>query len=296
MSAAYKRLHELIHSLNKSEKRYFKLSSATHKGQKNGFEIFDLVSAQEEPDENKLLKKIAGKGYAKNFSVARDELYQSIMKSLRSFHAQNHIPIQARDMLNNIEILFDKGLMGHCEVQVRKIKRIAEKYELHSMYLEVLRTERIMMMGKYYSQSSIKGLEKHLEEETIWLSRMNNSIDYDQLTSRFYYYYVRTTKVRTGKDLEVFDQIMNNDLFKDESKALSLGSKYYYHQTNSLYSRLKGKFEDAYLHDVAVYEMIHGPAHRDYFTKYEEGAASSNYSNLCRACTELGKDAEFQYC
>lgn len=52
-------LHDLIKSLNKSEKRFFKLHSALQSGPKNYLKIFEAVDDQEVYDEELLKKKFA---------------------------------------------------------------------------------------------------------------------------------------------------------------------------------------------------------------------------------------------
>ncbi|MBI2270897.1 MAG: hypothetical protein HYU69_11180 [Bacteroidetes bacterium] len=64
-------LFQLIHSLNKSEKRYFKVYSSLHGGKKNYLKLFNAVGKQKKPDEGQLKKMLSGEPLARNIHVAK---------------------------------------------------------------------------------------------------------------------------------------------------------------------------------------------------------------------------------
>jgi len=57
-------LHELIHALTKSEKRYFKIYSSLQAGNKMYVRLFDLIEKQKQYDEAKLKSKLKIAGFA----------------------------------------------------------------------------------------------------------------------------------------------------------------------------------------------------------------------------------------
>ena len=78
-------LFDLIQSLDKAEKRYFKLFASVHQDKDStSLEIFDAVAAQKEYDEPAILKKT--KIPAAHFSTYKKYLYEIVLKSLRGFH------------------------------------------------------------------------------------------------------------------------------------------------------------------------------------------------------------------
>ena len=62
------KLVELIQSMSKSEKRYFKMNAGMQKGEKNYVELLDAIESQEKYNETALLKKFAKKAFINNFS------------------------------------------------------------------------------------------------------------------------------------------------------------------------------------------------------------------------------------
>jgi hypothetical protein len=78
---------QLVHSLSRNEKRYFKLFSGLVKGQKNYLEIFEIMEKQQFYDEEALKKKLAKKPYAKQLTYEKHYLRKMILKALRSYHS-----------------------------------------------------------------------------------------------------------------------------------------------------------------------------------------------------------------
>ena len=66
-------LFELIRSLTKSEKRYFKLLASRHTiGDENNYvRLFDAIDRQEEYDEESLFKEFKGEAMLNKFSITK---------------------------------------------------------------------------------------------------------------------------------------------------------------------------------------------------------------------------------
>ena len=109
-------LHQLIQALSKTEKKYFKDFS----GQGNYIILFDAINNQEEYDEAKLLKKFAKEPFVKNFSVAKNYLYEAILRSLRAYQAGKLMDDVSYEKLQNLKILSEKGLYTRLEIQLQK--------------------------------------------------------------------------------------------------------------------------------------------------------------------------------
>ena len=64
-------LHELIHSLNKSEKRYFKVFSSRHTiGEENAYiKLFDYLDKMDEYDEEVVFCHFKGQAFLNKFSI-----------------------------------------------------------------------------------------------------------------------------------------------------------------------------------------------------------------------------------
>lgn len=103
-------LFDLIKSLTKSEKRFFKLHSALQSGEKNYLRIFDAIDKQKAYDEDAIKQQFARETFIRHFPSEKNHLYKLILKALRAYHAESSIGGLLKQHINNIEILFGKAL------------------------------------------------------------------------------------------------------------------------------------------------------------------------------------------
>lgn len=129
-------LHQLIHALTKSEKRYFNLFAQQHViGEKNSYlTLFKAIYKQKEYNEFALKKDLINEKSIKNLAAEKYNLKELILKSLKHFHEKNFHDAILYDRLIQIEILYEKGLyeMGY-DLLLKSIS-IAEKYEKFLIY------------------------------------------------------------------------------------------------------------------------------------------------------------------
>ncbi|HYJ64328.1 MAG TPA: hypothetical protein VEV62_11325, partial [Parafilimonas sp.] len=102
-------LFQLIHSLNKTEKRLFKLYIKRSSGNENlkVIALFDALDSMQEYDEEKLLKK--NRSIQKQqLSNMKAHLYKQILNSIS--HSSDDIEIQLSEQLIFARTLYNKGL------------------------------------------------------------------------------------------------------------------------------------------------------------------------------------------
>ncbi len=104
-------LFDLIQSLTKSEKRFFKLHSALQSGEKNYLRIFDAVDKQKAYDEEAIKKQFAKETFIRHFPSEKNHLYKLVLKALRAYHAESSVTGVLKQHINNIEILFQRPCM-----------------------------------------------------------------------------------------------------------------------------------------------------------------------------------------
>ncbi len=190
------KLYELIHSLNKSEKRFFKLYSQLtgEAREKNYLKLFDAYLSvkkyKAENLENALhnhgLDEIAHKGSDKNY------LYHQILESLRIQHQKNSAKSKARFHLDICNILFRKGLVDQALQECIKAKKIVDKFHLTSLMPDILLAERILIS---YKGIDIEQLNVSKEE------LMNNLRQIESFNNADYFYRLAVNDVlKQGKN------------------------------------------------------------------------------------------------
>lgn len=156
-------LKNLISSLSKSEKRYFKLYSSLHiKGDQNNYvRLFDAIGHINQ-DNEKLIKEkfLSLGGSTKHFAYTKNYLHELILKSLNAFHVNNSVHSQLNELHGFIEHLFRKALYGQCEKVVKRAKQLALKHENFLALLSILYWEQKLINSQTYSSNSLPTAEE----------------------------------------------------------------------------------------------------------------------------------------
>jgi hypothetical protein len=136
-------LFDLIKSLSPSEKRYFKHSlSAQRKNSSNFLQLFERIDKMDSYDESEIKNAFKGKRFTNQLHVTKIYLHDSILKSLRSYHANSSSTLVIKDILKNIEIFLQKELYNHCALEIQKAERIAVSTEDEISFFEILNWKR----------------------------------------------------------------------------------------------------------------------------------------------------------
>lgn len=130
-----RKLFELVSSLSKSERIYFKKFSSLHLQQKgsNYLRLFDLIKKQN-------VSKDISLG-AKNLSSVKHYLYKFILRSLRNYYHTTNPAIEVKNLIVDIQILFHRGLYTHCKSLISSTKKIVLRNNLYVDYISVLKAE-----------------------------------------------------------------------------------------------------------------------------------------------------------
>lgn len=138
-------LFELIKSMTRTEKRYFRIHFINHtiKGKSDFVEIFDTLNAQLDYNEKKLKWS-----FQKGLSTKKKHLYEVLMKSLRAYHANHSGQIQFYNLMTDIVILSEKGLIKQAEKRLKKAESLAKSYSLSLELLTINRLKRKFLRQK----------------------------------------------------------------------------------------------------------------------------------------------------
>jgi tetratricopeptide (TPR) repeat protein len=214
-------LHDLISSLTKSEKRFFKLHSALQSGDKNYLRIFDAIDKQPVYDEEALKKQFAKETFIKHLPSEKNHLYKLVLKSLRAFHAESSVSGILKQEIKNIEILYQKALYVECNKLLHRAKRIARENERFYYWFELLSWEKMLLEEAYESGEFTKDLDALIEEEREVVEKLRNLAAYHILYSKINYVFRSGGYVRTEEEHAMVEEISENALIKGKNTALS---------------------------------------------------------------------------
>ncbi len=214
-------LHDLIRSLSKSEKRFFKLHSSLQSGDKNYLRIFDAIDKQKVYDEEGLKKQFAKETFIKHLPSEKNHLYKLILKALRAYHAESSVSGILKQEIKNIEILYQKGLYVECNKLLHRAKRIAKDHERFYYWFELLSWEKMLLEEAYESGEFTKDLDALIEEERDVVEKLRNLAAYHILYSKINYVFRSGGYVRTDEEHALVAEISEHPLIKGKNTALS---------------------------------------------------------------------------
>lgn len=246
-------LFELIRSLTKSEKRYFKLFAAMQGKEKNYLLLFDAIDAQEVYDEEALKERFRSEKFVRQFSVAKNYLRGLIMKSLRLYHSESTNGYKIREMLMDVEILADKRLTAQARKLATKAAELADRFDKPSLQLEALVRRHGLEID---TTMTPEGLDRMAAEQHAVVERLANLVDYGILVYRAGRVASRGNRVRTPEQIAELDSVMSDPLLASESEALSFRAWMRYHWIHAANHNARGEWEESLRHISAELDAL----------------------------------------
>jgi hypothetical protein len=121
----------LIKSLEKAEKRHFKLyinRSSDRSGELKVVRLFDLIDKQKVYNEEVLLNRMTGVTKSQ-LSNLKTHLYREILASLRLLKRADSIDLEINELFDYAHILYKKGLFMPSLRMIERAKELARLYD-----------------------------------------------------------------------------------------------------------------------------------------------------------------------
>jgi tetratricopeptide (TPR) repeat protein len=214
-------LFDLVKSLTKSEKRFFKLTSSLQSGEKNYLKIFDVIDRQKEYDEEAIKDQFKNETFIRHFPSEKNHLYKLILKSLRSYHSDNSVSSILKQEIKNIEILYRKALFKECNKFLSRAKKIAIEREKFYYWFELLSWEKLLLEEAYEEGEFTTDLDALIKEEQEVIEKLRNLAAYHVLYSKINYVFRSGGYVRSEKDRALVEEISHHPLIIGRNTALS---------------------------------------------------------------------------
>lgn len=238
-------LFDLIKSLSKSEKRFFKLSSSLQTGDKNYLKIFDAIDKQVEYDEGAIKHQFRKETFIKHFPSEKNHLYKLILKSLRAYHADNSVSSLLKQEIKNIEILFEKALFKECNKFLMRAKKQAIEHEKFYYLFELISWEKKLLEEALEDGEFTKDLDTLIKEEQEVIGKLRNLAAYHVLYSKINYVFRSGGFVRNEEDKKLVEEITNHPLIKGKNTALSQRAATICYYTQGFCKMANGDYETA---------------------------------------------------
>ncbi len=238
-------LFDLIKTLSKSEKRFFKLNSSLQSGDKNYLKLFDYIDKQNQYNEDELKKHFSGQKFINHLPSEKNHLYKLILKSLRNFYADQSVKSQLRQEIKNVEVLYRKALYKECSKFVKRAKKIAIEYEKFYYLFELINWEKKLMEEEFESGYFKQNLDELIDEETEVIEKLRNLAEYHILYSKINYVFRSGGFTRNKEERKIVAQIANHHLIKGKNTAISTRATSICYYTKGLCAASIRDYEDA---------------------------------------------------
>ena len=251
-------LFDLVKSLTQTEKVFLKKYAHIHvKGGKNNYlQLFGILNEMEYFDEKELRKKLGKKNKPKQLHRVKNYLYNQILNSLREYHASITISEQLTDTLKDIEIMYGKGNYDQCKSFIEKGKSLAYKYEKLNAIVEFLEWNKKLISKDIGFKNKQILLSKIFSELKTVLEKQRNQYEYEQWFNKMYTVIKSNNKIRDEHQLDEWNKIMGQEIFMDESKAMSFKAKIIYNYCWGAYHYCSGNWEKVILAVNRRHELL----------------------------------------
>ncbi|MCD6018046.1 MAG: hypothetical protein K0S53_1167 [Bacteroidetes bacterium] len=226
-------LFDLVKSLSKSEKRFLKLTASASDLNPNLITLFNTIEVATDFREDFFTKK--SKDEALNIkSQISDNLYNFILKCLRSFHAESSASYIIKDEITNILNLFDKAQYKQCRKILNKQKQEAYRFERFHFILELIGLEKLLISIETQFNIKHNTIEELVKEEQTVIEKAKNLGTYTLLYSKINLNTRQKNKAKTEEDMEVINSFLNSPLLKNDKSIKSKKALIIYHHCRSI--------------------------------------------------------------
>lgn len=239
-------LFQLIRSMTKAEKRYLKINSTHTIGEKNNYmRLYDAMEKLDEYDDVKFRQKFKKEPFIKYLAAEKNYLYELILKSLRAFRSDKSRYIKLLGLIQDIDLLHEKGLYEECEKRIKKAQKIAvdaNYFHINSLLID-WKFALITKLGEEKSREFVDYLHEEVEGNAKLLS---NFYTYRALKNDAQIMSKKLLKVQQLGDQEKLAEILASPFVKKPDLAISFIAKQeYYTMMGRLYG-IEKRYDEEY--------------------------------------------------
>ena len=244
-------LFELIKSLNKTEKRNFRLyvNRSGNTEDVKFIKLFDALDSMKTYDDRLVLTKVPAIRKVQ-LSNQKAHLYKQILASLRHYHIGQNIDMQLRESLDHAKVLYNKGFYKQALKILGKTKAIAKETKHFTIALEIMEFEKLI--ESQYITRSIENRAEELIEEVSTTTRVISSTNrLSNLSLSLYSLFLKNGYAKTQEQFDHTSAYFKANMPSLKPDNLSFYELLYYHQAYVWYNKIMQNFPNAYKHALA---------------------------------------------
>lgn len=290
--AKNKGLFQLIKTLNRGEKRAFKLYASKYAKQATNayVRLFEVIDAQKKYDEQAVKKKFSGKKFANQLPVLKNQLFNLILASLRSKAAQGNPLLKVNEKSEYAYLLFQRGLFKEAASNIAKARQIATQYQMYVQLLFVLELEK-MVMEQYLD---VNELNKYTASIALEIERIEGLVKnqkiFAQLVNAIYKLYRTVGKPQNEEEREKYETFIKHPILEDINNANSVRALLNYYDIYIVYHQVTGNSAEAYKFVCIQLELME---ENDYLIHVSPSRYMRMLNNVLILSSSMNKSADF---
>ena len=235
-------LFQLVHTLEKAEKRHFKLyiKRSSAKEDLKIIQLFDVLDKMQEYDEKSLFKKLPDitKPQLANLKT---HLYKELLASLRLLKTTENIDFQLSEHLDNARLLYNKGLKLQSLRIIEKAKEIARANQKFNFLVQAISLEK-KIETLHITRSSTEKTEALAKEAMEISDHISRVTKLSNLALLLYRWYVINGHARNEHDEKDIKAFFKTHLPQDVHAVHGFYEKLYLYQCYTWYAFIRQDF------------------------------------------------------
>ncbi len=284
-------LFQLIHSLEKSEKRHFKLyiKRSSSKEDLKIIRLFDALDKLSEYDEKPLLKMLPDITKPQ-LSNLKTHLYKQLLASLRLLKTNENIDLKLSEHLDNARLLYNKGLKLQSLNILEKAKELAKANQKMNFLVQVISLEK-KIETLHITRSTLEKTQM-LAEEALYISgHIDRVTRLSNLALLLYRWYVKNGHARDEQDEKGIREFFKNSLPDDYNAINGFYERLYLYQSYSWYAFIRQDFLMYYRYSQKWIDLF---KENDVMIAVETGHYIKGMHNLLNAHFDLRNFEKFE--
>ncbi len=250
-------LFDLIKSLSRSEKRYFKIYAGKSSSEQNYLKVFGAIDKMDQYDEKILIQSLGSSSLARQLPVLKNYLYKLILKSLRNYGADKSIDFQIKEMIMNSQLLMERGLNEQSHKQLEKASKLAREQERYEYMAEIGALETALTLKVSHR---LDGVTEKLESIFAATHHYGNLLlmveSYRLISLKLLILNRRATYIRSDEMRDSYHELEKDSLLKGPPPEDSVRGAMFYHQSKAITNLASLNFEATYHHLESVIELM----------------------------------------
>lgn len=235
-------LFQLIKSLEKSEKRHFKLyiKRSSSKEDLKIIRVFDAVDKMNDYDEKLLLKKLDNIPKTRLYNL-KAHLHKQLLASLRLLKATENTDLKLSEHLDNARLLYNKGLTIQALHILERAKELAKANHKFNFLVQVISLEK-KIETLHITRSSLEKTLVLAEEAIENSEHIDRVTRLSNLALLLYRWYVKNGHARNEEDEKEVRHFFKTSLPKNTAAINGFYERLYLYQSYCWYAFIRQDF------------------------------------------------------